>query len=237
MKKFLFMVAVLVMLFASNVYACVGEDCKLDSNVQDTNDGNQGYIFTYCGEKGKNSLGTWVDPKDVPELKGDTGEQGQQGIQGERGEQGQQGEQGQHGEQGTKGDTGEQGVSGKEGKQGEVGATGEKGNTGDKGEEGKKGEQGIQGERGKGLEDRVELIGEVRILDTKRTTWSVYAGRDVNNKVGILGAKVTVKLGRSYEERRLDELEARLNLLQPQNTNENIEVVPTTTGFRIKVSN
>ena len=174
---------------------------------------------------------------------GQDGANGINGLDGQNGQDGQAGINGQDGANGDKGDVGEtglkgeQGLVGQDGKQGDVGTTGEKGNAGDKGDEGKKGEQGLQGERGKGLEDRIELIGEVRLLDTKRTTWSVYAGRDVNNKVGIYGAKVTVKLGRSYEERRLDNLEARLNMLQPQTTNENIEVVPTTTGFRIKVNN
>jgi hypothetical protein len=146
MKRLLLVVALFSLLFASNVYACVGEDCKLDSNVQDTNDGNQGYIFTYCGEKGNNSLGTWVDPKDVPELKGEKGDTGERGEQGERGETGATGATGLQGEQGIKGDTGsqglvgergdtgEQGISGQDGKQGEVGATGE---TGDKGTDGK----------------------------------------------------------------------------------------------------
>ena len=207
MKKFLLItVAVSSLLFASKVYA---------GGVTDNNNGNKGYILVSTGENnGASSIGHWTDPSF---LKGDTGERGetgatgqdgqggrdgidgQAGINGQDGQAGINGQDGQAGINGQDGQTGVAGQVGEVGKTGDTGTMGEKGNAGDKGEEGKKGEQGLQGERGKGLEDRVELIGEVRLLDTKRTTWSVYAGHDVNNKVGIFGAKVVVKLGRSYK--------------------------------------
>lgn len=138
--KRLLVVVIFSLLLASNVYACVGENCKLDSNVQDTNDGNQGYIFTYCGEKGNNSLGTWVDPKDVPELKGEKGNIGATGATGQAGRDGVDGQNGQDGQAGytpIKGVDyvdGKDGLAGQDGKQGEVGATGA---TGDKGTDGK----------------------------------------------------------------------------------------------------
>ena len=74
------------------------------------------------------------------------------------------------------------------------------------------------------------MIGEVRVLDTRKTTWSIFAGRDVNNDTNIYGAKFTYKLGRSYEERRLDELERKLNTLQESESLRTIQVVPTANG-------
>lgn len=230
--------------------------------VTDNNNGNAGYLFVSTGENnGANSVGTWKDPSELglKGEKGDTGEQGpagrdgidglngadgqdgqngldgRDGVDGAVGPQGEQGPAGQDGLNGQDGSIGPQGEAGKEGQAGTDGKAGDKGDTGSKGDTGEKGQQGIQGPQGKGLEDRVELIGEIRVLDTKRTTWSVYAGRDVNNGVGIYGAKVTVKLGRSYEERRLDELEAKLNMAQPT-VQENVTVVPTATGFKVQVN-
>ena len=185
--------------------------------VQSDNSGNAGYLFVATGENhGKDSRGIWTDPSEL-------------GLKGEKGDTGEAGPQGTTGEQGS---AGQDGAIGPEGVAGEEGKAGDKGSQGDTGE---KGQQGIEGPQGQGLQDRVELIGEVRVLDTKRTTWSIYAGRDVNNGVGIYGAKVTVKLGRSYEERRLDELEAKLNMMQPT-VQEDVIVVPTATGFKIQVT-
>ena len=203
--------------------------------VTDDNSGNKGYILVSTGENnGANSVGHWTDPSF---LKGQDGAIGEQGLQGERGEigltgsqgevgvsgsngsDGLNGEQGLQGLQGVAGQIGEQGLQGLTGQTGSDGKNGEQGKTGNDGKEGK---QGIQGERGKGLEDRYEVIGEVRLLDTKRTTWSVYAGRDFNNNVNIIGAKVTVKIGRSYYEKKIDALEAKVNSMVPEQVTETI---------------
>jgi len=262
MKKFLLIaVAVSSLLFASKVYAggvtdnnngnkgyilvSTGEDNGANSIGHwtdpsflkgDTGERGETGATGQDGQGGRDGIDGQAGINGQDGQAGINGQDGQVGLDGQDGQAGINGQDGQAGINGQDGQTGVAGQVGEVGKTGDTGTMGEKGNAGDKGEEGKKGEQGLQGERGKGLEDRVELIGEVRLLDTKRTTWSVYAGHDVNNKVGIFGAKVVVKLGRSYEERRLDDLEARLNILQPQTTNENIEVVPTTTGFRIQVN-
>jgi hypothetical protein len=80
--------------------------------------------------------------------------------------------------------------------------------------------------------------GEVRVYDGRKISVSTFVDYTTTRQtVDRAGIKIVYKLGTSYEERRLDELEARLNMIQPQTTNENIEVVPTTTGFRIKVNN
>jgi hypothetical protein len=150
------------------------------------------------------------------------GQDGLNGTDGAKGDTGSQGEQGIQGEQGVKGDIGLTGESGQQGNSGDTGSKGDTGDKGDEGKEGKQGKQGIQGERGKGLEDRYEVIGEVRLLDTKKTTWSIYAGRDFNNDVNIIGAKVTVKIGRSYYEKKIDALEAKINSMVPEQVTETI---------------
>jgi len=254
MKKLILMSIVVLsfMSFTGNVFACVGHNCPTDSNVQDSNDGNKGYILTYDCEKGNVSVGQWTDPSFLKGDKGDKGDTGEQGIQGIAGQDGRDGVDGingvdgKDGQKGDKGDTGSQGevgATGQDGTKGDTGENGEEGKDGDVGKEGKKGtkgdkgKQGIQGEQGKGLEDRYELIGEVRLFDTKRTTWSVYAGHDFNNDVNIIGAKCVVKIGRSYEERRLDELEKKIDALYQEQEMNNVEVVPYgNTGLRIKTN-
>lgn len=197
--------------------------------VQSDNNGNAGYLFVATGENhGKDSIGVWTDPSELG-LKGEKGDVGATGATGEAGRDGINGLNGVDGTVGPQGDKGDIGQNGEQGIAGSDGKNGEKGKTGDKGQ------QGIQGPQGKGLEDRVELIGEIRILDTRKTTWSVYAGRDFNNNANIVGAKVVYKLGKSYEESRLDNLEKKLNLLETQ-PEENVTIVPTATGFKVQVN-
>lgn len=192
--------------------------------VQSDNTGNAGYIFVATGENhGKDSIGIWTDPSEL-------------GLKGEKGDTGATGESGKDGYSPVKNADyfdGQDGYTPIKGIDYNDGTDGVDGLNGSDGQDGKS-ITGPQGPQGKGLEDRTEIIGEVRVLDTKRTTWSVYAGRDINNGVGIYGAKVTIKLGRSYEERRLDELEARLNMAQPT-AQEDVIVVPTGTGFKVQV--
>lgn len=240
MKRFLMSLVMCLVIILSGVTTIAYAKTDKDSNVGDTNDGNAGYIFVYNQEEGNESLGTWTNPNCIPSLKGakgdkgDVGPQGPQGIAGQDGLNGtdgsngvdgiagQDGLNGIDGQNGDKGDTGEQGIQGDIGFTGADGAKGDTGDIGSKGDEGKKGDRGLQGERGKGLENRVEVIGEVRLFDSKKTTWSVYAGRDLNNDVNIVGAKVTLKIGRSYYEKKIDDLETKINNMNPSNTTETI---------------
>lgn len=94
---------------------------------------------------------------------------------------------------------------------------GEKGDIGKTGNKGKNGERGIQGEKGlqgKGLKDRYEIQGEIRISDTQRTSTAIYGIHDFNNDIQTVGIKFTWKLGKSYEEKLLDELEQRIKELE-----------------------
>lgn len=231
--------------------------------VTDSNNGNKGNIFVSTGENhGANSVGEWLDASSFKGDKGETGatgSQGVQGIQGLKGEKGNTGATGSQGEQGvtgkdgytpikdvdyTDGKDGEQGLQGLQGVAGQVGEQGLQGLTGQQGEVGKEGTEGKQGQRGekgdkgdtgKGLENRVELIGEVRVFDTRKWAGYVYGGVDIQNNTGITGIKVQYKMGKSYEEKRLDALEKKLNLLEtiPE---ENVTVVPTASGFKIQVN-
>lgn len=79
-----------------------------------------------------------------------------------------------------------------------------------------KGKQGIQGERGdkgKGLKNSQEIQAEVILLDTKKTTTSIYYINDFNNQNNTIGLKITIKLGKSYELRKIEELEKKLKKL------------------------
>lgn len=172
--------------------------------------------------------GTDTDYLYLDELKGADGKDGINGVDGQDGAAGPQGDKGDQGLQGVAGAVGQAGV---DGLNGQDGAKGDTGATGAKGDNGK---QGVKGDTGKGLEDRVEGIVEVRVLDTRKTTWAIYAGKDFNNDVNIIGAKVTVKLGRSYYEKKIDELEARLNKQEENTTNPTGEVYATDSGFGIR---
>jgi hypothetical protein len=120
-----------ILLFGiANAYACSGDECKKDSNVADINDGNKGYIFTYYCEKGNESLGKWVDPKNIPELKG---EQGEAGKDGQNGLDGYTPTKGVDYFDGKDGLNGIDGLNGKDG----IGIQGDKGDKGDIGQAGK----------------------------------------------------------------------------------------------------
>jgi hypothetical protein len=123
-------------------YACIGDECKKDSNIGDINDGNKGYIFTYYCEKGNESLGKWVDPSFLKGDKGDKGDTGEQGIQGLSGIDGLNG---LNGIDGINGLPGEQGIQGEPGLNGLDGLPGEQGIQGDKGDKGDTGEVGKDG--------------------------------------------------------------------------------------------
>ena len=70
-----------------------------NGTVKDNNNANEGQILVATGtQSGKNNdIGTWVNPSDVPGLKGDTGEQGIAGINGIAGKNGIDGKAGING--------------------------------------------------------------------------------------------------------------------------------------------
>ena len=86
--------------------------------------------------------------KDVGQIKGPKGDQGERGIQGPRGEQGERGPKGEQGPPGIQGPRGEQGIPGERGLQGEQGIQGPVGPQGAQGIKGETGEQGPKGDTG-----------------------------------------------------------------------------------------
>lgn len=147
--------------------------------------------------------GTDTDYIYVDDLKGEKGDTGAQGLQGNKGDKGDKGDQGSPG---TNGINGTNGLDGKDGKDGAQGP---------KGDKGKDGLNAVAPQTlAPKLENRQELILEGRLLDTKRTTWSIFAGHDFGNDVDIVGAKLTVKLNQGYYEKKIEEQEKRLDKLE-----------------------
>lgn len=176
-------------------------------------------------------------------LKGDKGATGSKGIQGLRGNTGATGSQGIagiNGVDGRDGVDGAVGITGENGKDGINGVNGETGDKGDVGKQGVKGEQGVKGNTGsqgkdvdpakvKEQDNRIDelnnkvnelekpqgIIGlEIRVHDSRKwtvTTFVDYAPERSN--IDRYGVRFTYKVGKSYEEARLDELEARLKKL------------------------
>ena len=211
-KQVLWLAIIGLFLFTSLAFA---------GGVTDNNNGNQGYILISTGENnGSNSIGHWTDVTTIPELKG---EQGIAGFDGVNGLDGLNGDKGDTGEQGIQGFTGEQGVQGIQGIQGligNIGNTGEQGIQGIQGVQGKtgvkgdKGDKGDRGLRGKGLKDQYKAGIGLRIFDTKRTQGEVAYYRDFNNNANEIVAKITIKLGSSYEEKEIAKTNSRLANLE-----------------------
>lgn len=86
---------IIIHTMGAKAFACVGNDCKPDGNVMDTNKGKAGQVLVYDCNIGNIDLGRWTDPSF---LKGDKGEQGIQGLQGVQGLKGDKGDKGDDGE-------------------------------------------------------------------------------------------------------------------------------------------
>ena len=190
---------------------------------QDGIDGKNGVK----GDKGN------IGEQGIQGEKGDIGAGGLDGTDGELGETGQEGADGADGEQGEKGDKPKHEWKGTELRFEDIDGTW--GNYTDL-----QGEDGVLDERHSkqidentknittntekinDLDDRVGELeqtqvvveGQVRIIDTRK--WKVKPFVRYNftrNKVDVMGVKVTFKMGKSYEETRIEELEAKLNAL------------------------
>lgn len=127
-------------------------------------------------------------------------------------------------------------IMGKDGVDGKDGLNGEKGDKGDKGDKGENGKdfspeiaKGLAttdsnlNQRSDDINNRIAelerpqfIIGaELRHIDTRK--WTVKTFVDVSttrHNIDRAGIRFTYKIGTSYEERRLDELQARLDKLE-----------------------
>ena len=130
----------------------------------------------------------------------DGGSQGPQGVQGPVGPQGPQGSSGQNG---TNGVNGQAGATGIQGPKGNIGA------------------QGPQGEPGNAANINNNLFlnvgATVRWYDMKYVSFSSGYRYDVNHYTSTVDMlMVNIKLGRSYEDRRLDKLQKTLDAVMLQ---------------------
>ena len=150
--------------------------------VRDNNNGEEGFILMHSGEvQGQyNDAGTWTDAEF---LRGEDGADGQDGING---------------------------ADGTDGQAGTNGINGEVGNNGIDGVNGTNGIDGANGQDGKGLKNQYKAGVDFRVLDTRKTAWNIYYNSDFNNQIDEVGVKITIKLGKSYEERKIEELEKKL---------------------------
>lgn len=89
------------------------------------------------------------------------------------------------------------------------------------------------------LEDTQYIVGtEVRMYDSKK--WQVNAFADYSTNRQIIdrtGIRFTYKIGQSYEEKRVDQLERKINSLLENHSlveRDNVKVIPTKTGFKIE---
>lgn len=120
MKKVLISLVVIGLILGNlNVYAG-GNWGSIKGTVRDNNNGEEGYILIHSGEvQGNyNDVGTWVNPENIPTLKGEKGDTGEQGLQGVQGVQGKRGVRGHRGKQGIQGEQGLQGIQGIQGENG-----------------------------------------------------------------------------------------------------------------------
>lgn len=123
--------------------------------------------------------------------------------------------------------TGPQGIQGKDGPMGPEGPTGPEGPQGPKGDKGDPGEAPAAAPANEVQQVTVEpkspptaynVGAEVRWADFKYFSLNSGYRYDVKNKGNIIDAAIVqIKLGRSYEERRIDKLEYDLRVLQRQN--------------------
>ena len=114
--------------------------------------------------------------------------------------------------QGPKGDTGDTGPQGPQG---------DKGDDGLAGADGKDGKDGVNGQRGRdGVDSRrlaMPVVGEIaaRLYDHRYFQLQGFYGYDFRNQVNhVAGARILLKIGTSWEERRLDLLQRRIRQLE-----------------------
>jgi hypothetical protein len=217
-------------------YACTGNDCKTTGNVMTSNDGNKGNIFTYDCNQGQTNVGKWVDPSDVPELKGEKGETGATGATGQNGLNGTDGTDGRDGIDGLNGANGQDGQNGVDGENGKTPIKGVDYNDGANGQDGLNGkdvdpatveklEKSIQqntnttnnlNTRVNKLEETQNIIGGVlRIKDTKKWSVDLFIDYSTNRQmIDRQGIRFTYKMGESYQDKENKRLEARIKALE-----------------------
>lgn len=245
MKKFIIILAI-VFGFGLNAYA---------GGVVDNNNPTAGDILVGVSSNGASSIGHWTDPSF---LKGDKGDTGATGLTGTNGNTGTQGIQGVAGQNGGNGFQGEQGVKGDKGDKGNTGATGSQGvhgedvnpetvnninnniNTTNQNVANTNNRIDDLNNRVGKLEKPQAIVGLVlRVQDSRKWQTNLFIDYSATrNAVAMYGIRFTYKMGKSYEERRLDELEAKLDRANRTNEtlerNVNTEAYVTPSGFGLR---
>ena len=177
--------------------------------VTDDNNGAKGQVLVSTGDNnGANSEGHWTNSSFLK------GADGQNGTNGSDGKDGLRGNDGVSGNDGTDGKDGINGQSGTNGTDGRNGVNGDDGKEGQQGKDGKD----VDGKALSRLKQTKYIAGvEVRLWDTKRTAGYFMDYYDVRaNHNFMIGGKVVIKLGTSYEEREVIKTNARLDRLERQ---------------------
>lgn len=209
----LILVGILLFGIANGYCATVTDDAK----------GNKGYILINNG-KGQGHQGTWTDIKTMPELKG------------EKGDKGDKGDVGIDGYTPIKdidyfdGKDGLNGIDGKDVdpitvsnlKKADIQLDDKISVTNLSAKDNSKKIQDHEN-RINDLDNRINKLEQTqyvletsfRILDTKRITLRPFFRQNfTKNKVDVVGLKIDVKLGQSYEEKLISKVNARLDLLE-----------------------
>ena len=182
----------LLLVGIGNIYA---------GGVTDDNNGNKGHILISTGvNHGSNSVGHLTDVKDVPELKG---EKGDIGLQGENGE-----------------DVNPETVTELQDTDTELNNKIDNTNINIKNNTKQIQRQNteinnINNRVGKLEQTQYKLQMEFRVIDTKRVTISPCISHNfTRNKIDEVGVRVTVKLGKSYEEKLIELQNMRLSAME-----------------------
>jgi collagen triple helix repeat protein len=152
--------------------------------------------------------GAYAEEDDDKGPAGPQGPQGIQGVAGPTGAIGPMGIKGTTGNTGTPGTSGPVGATGNTGNTGVAGAKGATGPSGSQGVAGAVGSQGPSGATAPEIDPRIDV--EVREYDAQHWAISSFASFGMQDGTSryIVGQKLVLKLGQSYEERLINKLKA-----------------------------
>lgn len=153
--------------------------------------------------------GEWVDATDVPGLKGAKGDKGDQGVAGTDGTNGIAGADGKDGAKGDKGD------AGKDADETQVKANKAKAKANMMALQQQQNQINNHEGRLHHLEETKYLLeGTVRLLDGRKGSLHAFGSYNIRHmKPHAVGVRAEFKVGKSYEERRIEQLEATIKEL------------------------
>lgn len=231
MKKIFMSMIIILMFFVSVAFSAPTKTYNVKSN----NTNNKGYIFIGTGtQQGATQIGTFVNIKDVPELKGEKGDQGIAGLNGIDGLDGIDGFDGYTPIKGVDYFDGLNGVDGKDVDPATVTALQTTDVQLQNNIVAEKAERLVTNNQlNRRINDTNNKINDVsnrvselertqyvlesvfRIVDTKRIEIAPFVRQNfTRNKVDVVGARVTIKIGESYEEKLIRKINQRLDMIE-----------------------